>query len=277
MAPDLTTTTSHRSGREKVAILLLALGEKSGTHLLQKFDPAEVKHIMSSATALGRVDKLDLDKLVDDFAAEFARAIGLGTDFGAVKKLVDQAFTPSEISTIMGGQVMPSGEPAWKRFPSGSENILVPYLLDEHPQTVAFILSKLDPELAARCLSILPGDFRNTVHRRNAYSAGGKHLVVCIVMSKMTESENPLSGCLFLDFLFNFIGRNPYAEAKAGVFCDFKIHLSLPSGYFFENSSPSVQILSKTRYETVPYTHLRAHETVLDLVCRLLLEKKKNT
>src|SRR5664280_3149098 len=27
----------------------------------------------------------------------------------------------------------------------------------------------------------------------------------------------------------------------------------------------------------VSYTHLRAHETVLDLVCRLLLEKKKNT
>ena len=25
----------------------------------------------------------------------------------------------------------------------------------------------------------------------------------------------------------------------------------------------------------VSYTHLRAHETVLDLVCRLLLEKKK--
>ena len=28
-------------------------------------------------------------------------------------------------------------------------------------------------------------------------------------------------------------------------------------------------------YEAVSYTHLRAHETVLDLVCRLLLEKKK--
>ena len=25
----------------------------------------------------------------------------------------------------------------------------------------------------------------------------------------------------------------------------------------------------------VSYTHLRAHETVLDIVCRLLLEKKK--
>ena len=28
-------------------------------------------------------------------------------------------------------------------------------------------------------------------------------------------------------------------------------------------------------YAPVSYTHLRAHETVLDLVCRLLLEKKK--
>ena len=29
------------------------------------------------------------------------------------------------------------------------------------------------------------------------------------------------------------------------------------------------------RFLPVSYTHLRAHETVLDLVCRLLLEKKK--
>ena len=29
------------------------------------------------------------------------------------------------------------------------------------------------------------------------------------------------------------------------------------------------------RIHPVSYTHLRAHETVLDLVCRLLLEKKK--
>ena len=29
-------------------------------------------------------------------------------------------------------------------------------------------------------------------------------------------------------------------------------------------------------YMPVSYTHLRAHETVLDLVCRLLLEKKTN-
>ena len=33
-------------------------------------------------------------------------------------------------------------------------------------------------------------------------------------------------------------------------------------------------IIGKGELASVSYTHLRAHETVLDLVCRLLLEKK---
>ena len=35
--------------------------------------------------------------------------------------------------------------------------------------------------------------------------------------------------------------------------------------------------LSRIESGPVSYTHLRAHETVLDLVCRLLLEKKTQT
>ena len=39
-----------------------------------------------------------------------------------------------------------------------------------------------------------------------------------------------------------------------------------------------VRVASRALTEkAVSYTHLRAHETVLDLVCRLLLEKKKTT
>ena len=155
-----------RDGREKVAILLLALCDKLGTQLLQKFDAAEVKAIMSSAAAISRVEKQDLDLLVDDFAANFARALGLGTDFDAVKGMVERAFSPNELSQMLGAQIMQAGEPAWRRFENGMENALVPYLLDEHPQTIAFILSKLDPEFASRCLSVLPGDFRITVARR---------------------------------------------------------------------------------------------------------------
>ena len=155
-----------RGGREKVAILLLALGDKLGTQLLQKFDAAEVKAIMSSAASISRVERQDLDLLVDDFAAHFARALGLGTDFDAVKGMVERAFSPGELSRMLGAQILQAGEPAWRRFEIGMENALVPYLLDEHPQTIAFILSKLEADFASRCLSILPGDFRITVARR---------------------------------------------------------------------------------------------------------------
>ena len=48
------------------------------------------------------------------------------------------------------------------------------------------------------------------------------------------------------------------------------------------DAAPSVTLSSITplcinspAITSVSYTHLRAHETVLDLVCRLLLEKKK--
>ena len=37
----------------------------------------------------------------------------------------------------------------------------------------------------------------------------------------------------------------------------------------------ATSLFNPTKRAPVSYTHLRAHETVLDLVCRLLLEKKK--
>ena len=37
----------------------------------------------------------------------------------------------------------------------------------------------------------------------------------------------------------------------------------------------NIPLIIQAGYIAVSYTHLRAHETVLDIVCRLLLEKKK--
>ena len=51
---------------------------------------------------------------------------------------------------------------------------------------------------------------------------------------------------------------------QINVLTDFKINALIDEHYI-------------DRVRPVSYTHLRAHETVLDLVCRLLLEKKKNT
>src|SRR5664280_138404 len=43
----------------------------------------------------------------------------------------------------------------------------------------------------------------------------------------------------------------------------------------FNRSEAQDNACHNRNHKTVSYTHLRAHETVLDLVCRLLLEKKK--
>ena len=46
----------------------------------------------------------------------------------------------------------------------------------------------------------------------------------------------------------------------------------------YQEAMPGYNIVGINMRNVIPvsYTHLRAHETVLDLVCRLLLEKKKN-
>ena len=43
------------------------------------------------------------------------------------------------------------------------------------------------------------------------------------------------------------------------------------------SSLGEVDVPTRRDIGPVSYTHLRAHETVLDLVCRLLLEKKNQT
>ena len=52
-------------------------------------------------------------------------------------------------------------------------------------------------------------------------------------------------------------------------------------GELQEDHNPDLEvegiIINQFNAQAVSYTHLRAHETVLDLVCRLLLENKKLT
>src|SRR5665811_188289 len=48
-----------------------------------------------------------------------------------------------------------------------------------------------------------------------------------------------------------------------------------PSTWCAPVAAPHRNPSGNRRVVTTAYTHLRAHETVLDLVCRLLLEKKK--
>ena len=61
--------------------------------------------------------------------------------------------------------------------------------------------------------------------------------------------------------------RDRYASLQAA--CEAAVAAEIANGAMYDRLLNATQ-----RPDTVSYTHLRAHETVLDLVCRLLLEKK---
>ena len=69
-------------------------------------------------------------------------------------------------------------------------------------------------------------------------------------------------------------GRIRYALVHGAGF-GFAVFVIINLWYLNDKSFSEVY-LNQRAFEQMPvsYTHLRAHETVLDLVCRLLLEKK---
>ena len=81
-------------------------------------------------------------------------------------------------------------------------------------------------------------------------------------------------------FIFSTLSQFNYPSFKCWK-NDFRASrgtkLSKFSGDPKHPNPPAVSSLAALSRTTAPvsYTHLRAHETVLDLVCRLLLEKKK--
>ena len=88
-------------------------------------------------------------------------------------------------------------------------------------------------------------------------------------------------------FFFLMIRRPPRStldrsSAASDVYKrqDERTNLKLKEQYrrnWFLNQMLQIRLMKNylsARYKSVSYTHLRAHETVLDLVCRLLLETK---
>ena len=77
---------------------------------------------------------------------------------------------------------------------------------------------------------------------------------------------------------YRYQGGLGYYQSTRDAATDFFFDHLRPGTYVFEYDlrvSHAGDFSNGITTATVSYTHLRAHETVLDLVCRLLLEKKK--
>ena len=147
---------SMRTSREKVAILLAALSKETAVSLLKKFDPESIKQLLESSGGLGDLNASDFDPVVKEFTDEFAEALGISAGSEQLIPLLEAAFSQEKVSQMLGLGTGPVKESVWSKFTPNMESLLVPFLLDEHEQTTAIVLSRLSVDLAAKCFALLP-------------------------------------------------------------------------------------------------------------------------
>jgi flagellar motor switch protein FliG len=165
-APPPEQTHKPLGGTEKVAALLLAMGKPLASRLLKHFDQDELRKVTRSITNLGLVPMPMLEDMIEEFAGHFSHGSGLITSANDAETLLSGILSPEEISDIMSDVTGNSNQSIWQRLSGVSENLFAGYLLKEHPQSAAAILSKVTPACAAKVMAQLPRDLRNELMRR---------------------------------------------------------------------------------------------------------------
>jgi flagellar motor switch protein FliG len=147
------------TGAEKAAILMLAVGDETAARLFSMLDLEEVKEISQTMSLLGRVDSSVVERLLLEFGTTVGRAGGVVGSFEATEKLLMRFLEPDRVETIMDEIRGPAGRTVWDKLANVNETVLASYLKNEYPQTVAVVLSRIEPAHAARVLSHLPDEF----------------------------------------------------------------------------------------------------------------------
>jgi flagellar motor switch protein FliG len=150
------------SGPEKAAALLLMMGKPPAARLLKHFDPPDLRIVARAAAGLGAVAPTLLDRIVEEFAADFSAGANLLGDVGQARNLLAEALPPDEVDDVLDSALGEGKEPdIWQALSRTQESAINAFLLAERPATATYLLSKLDAPLAARIASALPRERRN--------------------------------------------------------------------------------------------------------------------
>lgn len=154
-------------GAEAVAALLLAMGAPVAQRLLPQFSETELKMISHAAVRLGAVPPQWMNPVLEDFAEQFGAGFNLLGSPQAVEDLLAGVVDPSEIDRLLNEPVNPDRERTlWEQLADLSEGVLAKYLMQEHPQTSAYVLNRVEPGCAATTLRHFPQETRDDLIRR---------------------------------------------------------------------------------------------------------------
>ena len=146
----------NMDGREKAAILMLAVGEDYAAKIFNIMDEDEIKEISASMATLGTISADTVEKIFVEFTDRLSSTGSLVGSFESTERLLGKVLPRERVSAIMEEIRGPAGRTMWDKLSNVNEQVLANYLKNEYPQTVAVVLSKVKPEHAARVLALLP-------------------------------------------------------------------------------------------------------------------------
>lgn len=164
--PNRSTATKGMQGADRVAAILLTMGKSLSARLMKHFDPAEIKQITRSAADLRPVPAQQLGSLIEEFATQFAIGASLVGSPTEVSRMLDGVLPKEQIDEIMQEMAGTPDRSIWERVSAVNENALTAYLLNEHPQTAAIIISRVKSATGAKVLARLPAERRDGIIRR---------------------------------------------------------------------------------------------------------------
>lgn len=162
------SSTDTLTGPEKAAIFLLTLGEDYASEVFKRLDHDEIRAVGRQMAKIDRVDKEDVAGLL----AEFRGDAGGGDIFLSGDDMLESALRRA-LTGDKAGEILEDIRSDWRltlfqKARKLDPKVLVNFLRNEHPQTVALVLAVLDHAQAASILAELKEDIQVEVVIRMA-------------------------------------------------------------------------------------------------------------
>ena len=184
------------SGPEKVAALLVAIGRPSASRLLKHFSADDLRSLAGHARKLEPITPGDLEELVKEFENAFADGAPVSEAGMRFEGLLRETLSAEDASAVIENRrpELLTQESVWDQLPRVPAEVLHGYLVAQHPQVSAFVISRLPSDIAARLLVRFGAKERSaiiqrTLHIRNVAPAISS-MLEAILQREVTGKEN---------------------------------------------------------------------------------------
>ncbi|MDD2943338.1 MAG: flagellar motor switch protein FliG [bacterium] len=152
------------SNIEKAALILLSLGSDQAAKVMTHLSETEVKRLSRAFMGVQRVERDVQVSVNNEFRRMLQAADSLvvdGREFA--RDVISSAFGSDAGDTLLDYITGSKKEPLSTLLADIPANIADNFLQAEHPQTIAFLLSKMKPDQAAYMLGKMPEELQTEV------------------------------------------------------------------------------------------------------------------